>query len=53
MQAIDILKVINDNRLTQQIMSFLKSFKDFEETGNFSHVNFETKQMDLIFKNLF
>lgn len=33
LQAIDILKLINDHRLTQQIFQFLKSFKEFEETN--------------------
>lgn len=32
---------------------FLKNFKEFEETSYFSHINFDTKQMDLMFKNLF
>lgn len=35
------------------MLQFLKNFKDFELDNKFSHVNFETKEMDIIYKNLF
>jgi len=35
------------------MLQFLKSFKEFELTSSFSHINFDTKLMDQIFKNLF
>ena len=32
---------------------FLKQFKDFEETNYFSHIGFDARQMDAVFKNIF
>ncbi len=53
LKTLEILKLISNHRLTQQVLIFLKLFKDFEETNYFSHIGFDSKQMDSVFKGVF
>jgi hypothetical protein len=52
-KTLQCLDLICHHRLTMQLLTFLKLFKDFEETNYFSHIGFDSKQMDSMFKNIF
>lgn len=52
-KTLQVLSLICHHRLTMQLLTFLKLFKDFEETNYFSHIGFDSKQMDSMFKNIF
>ena len=52
-KALEMIKIISSHRLTSQVLVFLKLFKEFEETNYFSHIGFDSSQMDAVFKGIF
>lgn len=48
-----MLRLMCDHRESQQILLFMKIFKDYEEHNDIAHINFESRKFDMSFKNIF
>jgi len=52
-KALRVIDLFCRHRLSQQMLLFIKLFKNFEELNEVSHINFDPRMLEIGFKNIF
>jgi hypothetical protein len=52
-KALRVIDLFCKHRLSQQMLLFIRMFKNFEELNEVSHINFDPRMLDIGFKNIF